>query len=79
MRDVVPAALVGAIVCCGAMALVAGLVAGVSLAAVGRFTAGSVAVLGVVVVIAWRLDRRRDRRHHTGDTNDRFGHFEETS
>lgn len=78
-RDLAPAALVAAIVCCGAMALIAGLVGGVALAVIGRFTAASVAGLGVVVVIAWRFDRRRHRHDRTGDTNDRSAQLEGTS
>jgi len=78
-RDLAPAALVAAIVCCGAMALIAGLVGGVALAVIGRFTAASVAGLGVVVVIAWRLDRRRHRHDRTGATNDRSAQLEGTS
>ncbi len=50
-RHLAPAALVGAIACCGAMALIAGLVGGVALAAIGRFTVVSVTGLGVVVAI----------------------------
>ena len=77
MRDraLAPAALVGAIACCGAMALVAGLVGGVALAAIGRFTVISVAALGVVVVLAWRLDRHRHRYDRTIDTRDRSEHL----
>jgi len=70
-RDLAPAALAGAVVCCGMTALVAGLVGGVALAAIGRFTAVSVASLGIVVAIAWWLDRRRHRHDRTDDTNDR--------
>ena len=75
-RDLAPAALVGAFVCCGAMALVAGAAGGVALAAIGRFTVVSVAGLGVVVTIAWWLDRRRHRHDRTGDTNHRSTHPE---
>ena len=77
-RDLAPAALVGAVVCCGVMALVAGLVGGVALAAIGRFTVVSVAGLGVVVAIAWWLARRRHRHDRTGDTIDRSTHPEGT-
>jgi membrane protein implicated in regulation of membrane protease activity len=70
-RDLAPAALVAAFVCCGVTALVAGLVGAVALAAIGRFTMVSVAGLGMVVAIAWWLDRRRHRHDHTGDTSDR--------
>jgi membrane protein implicated in regulation of membrane protease activity len=72
------AALVGAIVCCGAMALIAGLVGGVALVAIGRFTVVSVAGLGVVVLIAWVLDRRRHRHDPGGDTHDRSAQVEGT-
>ena len=74
VRAVVPAA----IVCCGAMALVAGLVGGVASAAIGRFTAVLVAGLGVVVLVAWVLDRRGHRRDPSGDTNDRSAHLQGT-
>lgn len=73
-RDLAPAALVAAFVCCGMTAVVAGLVGGVALAAIGRFTMVSVLGLGVVVAIAWGLDRRRHRHDRTGDTNDRPTH-----
>jgi hypothetical protein len=80
MRDreltLIPA--LGAVVCCGTTALVAGVVGGVALAAVGRFTAVTAAGLGVVVLIAWRLDRGRYAR--TADGSDRPAPFvEETS
>ena len=82
-RDLVATALVGAIICCGAMALIAGLVGGVALAAIGRFTAVSIVGLGVVVAIAWWLDRRRhrhDRHRHnrTCNADDRLAHCERT-
>ena len=77
-RKLAPAALVGAIVCCGAMALLAGLVGGVALAAIGQFTAFSIAGLGVVVVIAWVLDRRRHHHDPSGDTHDRSSQLEGT-
>jgi len=70
-RTLAPAALVAVVVCCGAMALVAGLVGGVAVAVLGRFTLVSVAGLGVVVAIAWWLDRRRHHHDRTGDTSDR--------
>lgn len=73
-RKLAPAALVGAIVCCGSMALIAGLVGGVALAAIGRFTAVSIAGLGVVVLVAWVLDRRR----HRYDPSDRSAQLEGT-
>jgi membrane protein implicated in regulation of membrane protease activity len=78
-RDLAPVALVAALVCCGAMALTVGLVGGVALAAIGRFTAVSVAGLGVVVAAAWWLDRRRHRHDRTGATNDRSTHPEGTA
>ena len=53
-----------AIVCCGGSALAAGLVSGVALASVGQFAA--VVGLGLVVLIA----RRIDRRHHRGAPSD---------
>ena len=75
MRDryLAPAALAGALACCGLMALIAGLVGGVALAAIGRCTAVSIAGLGVVVAIAWRVDRRHHDR--TGATNERSAHL----
>jgi len=60
-RDLLPVAVLGAVVCCGTMTLIVGLVGGVALAAIGRFTVLSVAGLGIVVTIAWWLDRRRHR------------------
>jgi len=60
------------------MSLVAGLVGGVALAAIGRFTMVSVVGLGVVVAIAWWLDRRRHRHDRIGSTNDRLTHPEGT-
>lgn len=77
-RNLAPVALVGASVCCGAMALIAGLVGGVALAAIGQFTAVSIAGLGVVVLIAWVLDRRRHSHDPSGDTNDRSAQLEGT-
>jgi len=77
-RNLAPAALVGAIVCCGATALIAGLVGGVALAAIGQLTAVSAAGLGVVVLIAWVLDRRRHRHDPSGDSNDRSAQPEGT-
>jgi uncharacterized protein (DUF2062 family) len=79
-RDLAPAAAVAAIVCCGGSALAAGLVGGVALAAVGQFTAVTVVGLGLVVLIA----RRIDRRHHRGapsdppNTADRSTHDQKT-
>lgn len=61
-RDLAPATAVAAIVCCGGMALVAGLVGGVAVAAIGQFTAVTVVGLGLVILIARRLDRRRNDR-----------------
>lgn len=58
-RDLAPVAAVAAIVCCGGSALAAVLLGGVALAAVGQFTAVTVVGLGLVVLIARRLDRRR--------------------
>lgn len=65
-RDLAPVAAVAAIVCCGGTAVAAGLLGGVALAAVGRFTAVTVIGLGLVVLIA----RRLDRRHHHGASSD---------
>lgn len=76
-RDLVPLVAVGAIVCCGTTALVSGLVSGVALAALGRFTAATVVGLGIVVMIAWRLDRRRRSDHGTANTVARSVHCEE--
>lgn len=78
-RDLAPVAVVAAVVCCAATALAAAVVGGVALAAIGRFTAVSVAGLVVVVVIAWRIDRRRHRHDRSADTDDRCGHREEVS
>lgn len=64
-RDLLPGAVLGAVVCCSMMALIVGLVGGVALAAIGRFTALSVAGLGVVVAIVWWLNRRRHRPDRT--------------
>lgn len=63
-RGLAPVAAVAAIVFCGGSALAAGLVGGVALASVGQFTA--VVGLGLVVLIA----RRIDRRHHRGAPSD---------
>jgi membrane protein implicated in regulation of membrane protease activity len=60
------------------MALIAGLAGGVALTAIGRFTAVSVAGLGLVVVLAWRLDRRRHSHDRREETNDRFRRLEGT-
>jgi hypothetical protein len=62
MRDrfLAPVAAVAAIVCCGGSAVAAGLVGGVALGSVGQFTAVTVVGLGLVVLIA----RRLDRHHH---------------
>jgi membrane protein implicated in regulation of membrane protease activity len=70
-RDLAPAAMIAAIVCCGAMTLIAGLVGGVALAAAGPLTVVSAAGLCVVVAVAWQLDRRRHRHDGTCDTSDR--------
>ena len=80
-RDLAPAAAVAAIVCCGGMALVAGLVGGVALAAIGQFTAVTVVGLGLVILIARRLDRRRhDRARAVADaTVDRPARDQETT
>jgi len=77
-RDLAPAAVVGAIVCCGTTALITGAVGGVALATIGRFTAVSVAGLGIVVFMAWRLDRRRRRLGRTAPDTDRAARAEET-
>lgn len=65
-RDLAPVAAVAALVCCGGTALAVGLLGGVALVAVGRFTAVTVVGLGLVVLIA----RRLDRRHHHGAPSD---------
>lgn len=76
-RDLAPVALAGAIVCCGAMALIIGLVGAVGSAAIGRFSAADfIAGLGVVAVIGWRLDRRRHRCDRAVDRNDRSDDLE---
>tara|TARA_R100000935_G_scaffold53712_1_gene81775 strand:+ start:499 stop:741 length:243 start_codon:yes stop_codon:yes gene_type:complete len=79
MRDraLVPAAVIAAIVCCGATALVLGVASGVALAAIGRFTAVTAVGLGIVVLIAWRLDRHRSSG--SPDPADRAWGAEETS
>ncbi len=76
-RDLRWAAAVGVLVCCGTTALVWGLAGGVALAAVGRFTAVTAIGLGIVVLIAWRLDRRRVSR--SADGPDRPTRVEEMS
>jgi hypothetical protein len=76
-RDLRSAAVVGAIVCCGTTALLSGLVGGVALAAIGRFTAVTVIGLSIVVLIAWRLDRQHAGR--STDRPDRSTRVEETS
>lgn len=78
-RDLAPAAVVAAVVCCAATALAAAVVGGVALAAIGRFTAVSVAGLGVVVLVAWRIDRRRHRHDRSADTSDGCAHREGAS
>ena len=75
-RDLAPGAVVAVVVCCAATALAAAVVGGVALAAIGRFTAVFVAGLGVVVVIVWRIDRRRHRHDRSADTSDRCAHRE---
>lgn len=79
MRDraLVPAAVVAAIVCCGATALVLGVAGGIALAAIGRFTAVTAVGLGIVVLIAWRLDRHRS--NGSPDSSDRGARAEETA
>jgi len=77
-RDLVPAAVVGGMVCSGATALIAGTVGGVALAAIGRLTALSAVGLGGVVVGAWRLDRRRRCLGRTAPETDRSAHVDET-
>jgi len=76
-RDLVPVAVVGAIVCCGATALIAGTVGGVALAA-GQLTALSAVGLGLVVFVAWRLDRRRRCLGRTSPETDRSAQVDET-
>lgn len=70
-RDLAPAVLIGAVVCCGGSALLAGLLGGVALAAIGRSTVVSGVGLGAVVLVAWAVDRRRHRHHRGGDTVER--------
>lgn len=71
-RDLVPNVVVGAIVCCGVMALATGLVGGVALAVIRRFTSLSFAGLG----IAWWLDRRRHGHDRTRNADGRLAHRE---
>jgi membrane protein implicated in regulation of membrane protease activity len=75
-RDLLPVAVLSAVVCCGTMALIAALVGGVALAAIGRFTVISAAGLGVVVAIAWWLDRRRHRHDRTRNADGRPAELE---
>ena len=77
-RNLAPVALLGALACCGTMSLIAGLAGGVALAAIGRFTAVSIAGLSVVVLIAWTLDRRRERDLPGGDAPAPSAQLEET-
>lgn len=79
MRDraLVPAAVVAAIVCCGATAIVLGVAGGIALAAIGRLTAAATVGLGVVVLIAWRLDRHGSSA--SPDPSDRAARAERTS
>lgn len=74
-RDLAPVAAVAAIVCCGGSALAIGIVGGVALAAVGQFAAVTIVGLGLVVLIARRLDRRRHDRAPSAlsDTADHDG------
>jgi Flp pilus assembly protein TadB len=66
------------VVCCGTTALVAAVIGGVALAAVGQFTAVTTVGLGIVVLIAWRLDRHRHGR--TAQVADPLAHVvEETT
>lgn len=66
-RDLAPVAAVAAIVCCAGSALGAGLVGGAALAAVGQFTALALVGLGLVLLIARRVDLHpRDARTHMG-------------
>lgn len=60
-RDLAPKVLIAAVVCCGGSALLAGVIGGVALAAIGCFTVVSGFGLGAVVSVAWVLDRRRQR------------------
>jgi len=75
-RNLLPVAVLSAVVCCGTMALIVALVGGVALASMGRFTVISVAGLGVVVAIAWWLDRRRHRHDRTRQAAGRPVQFE---
>jgi hypothetical protein len=76
-RDLLPAASVAAIVCCGATALLLGLVSSVALAAIGRLTAATAVGIGIVMLIAWRRDRHRSSG--SPDPADRALGAEETS
>lgn len=73
-RKLLPVAVASAIVCCGAMALIVGLVGGVAWTAIGRVTVLSVAGLGLVVAIAWSLDRRRHRPDRTCNSEEGSAH-----
>ncbi|MFP5579985.1 MAG: hypothetical protein ACLGIZ_17380 [Acidimicrobiia bacterium] len=73
-RKLLPVAVASAIVCCGAMALIVGLVGGVAWTAIGRVTVLSVAGLGLVVAIAWSLDRRRHRPDRTCNSEEGPAH-----
>ena len=76
-RNLAPTAVVGAIVCCGAMALSVAVVGGFALAAVGRFTAVSIAARGAILAMAWTVDRRR-QCHDCRGTTDRSAYREGT-
>lgn len=52
---------VAVIVCCAGPTLAAGLVGGAALAAIRRFTPVAVIFLGLIIVFAGRLARRRAR------------------
>lgn len=60
-RGLAPVAAVATIVCCGGTALAAGLLGGVALAALGQLAVVTVVGLGLVVLLASRLDRRNPR------------------
>lgn len=60
---------IAVIVCCATPALAAGLVGGATLAVIRGFTPVAAIVLGLVIVFAGRLVRRRPQRAPLDSTN----------